>query len=97
MGYDMLTPETTWYHLLGVQTLHLLHHRLAKRHISFAEVTSSAVLCVPPSVALPAWLLMAAHLMLVGVQGIGSVWIDRLAPDWSREPMRTERTDGRRE
>jgi hypothetical protein len=44
-----LTPQTTYFALLLVQTAHLLHHRLAKRHISFAEVASSAILCVPLS------------------------------------------------
>lgn len=44
----MLTPQTTYIVLLIVQALHLLHHRVAKRHISFAEVISGAVLCVPP-------------------------------------------------
>lgn len=78
----MLTPEITYYALLIVQTLHLLHHRLAKRHISFAEVASSAVLCVPPSVALPSFLFMGAHLSLIAIQFVGSVWIKRLSPKW---------------
>lgn len=78
----MLTPELTYYALLIVQTLHLLHHRLAKRHISFAEVASSAALCVPPSTALPAFLLMGTHLSLIVIQFIGSVWIKRLSPKW---------------
>ena len=33
-----MTPSFTFAVLLVVQALHLLHHRLAKRHISFAEV-----------------------------------------------------------
>lgn len=78
----MLTPELTYAVLLIVQTLHLLHHRLAKRHISFAEVASSAVLCVPPTVALSGLLLMGAHLTLITIQLIGSVWIRRLSPAW---------------
>ena len=58
----MLTPELTFTALLIVQALHLLHHRLVKRHISFAEVVSAAVLCIPPSIALvPGVLLMAVH------------------------------------
>ena len=44
----MLAPTTTYILLLIVQAFHLLHHRLVKRHISFAEVVSAAVLCVPP-------------------------------------------------
>lgn len=52
----MLTPQNTYIALLIVQALHILHHRLAKRHISFAEVVSSIVLCVPPWAPLPAWI-----------------------------------------
>lgn len=47
-----VTQQTTYIALLIVQTAHLLHHRLAKRHISFAEVASSAILCVPLTLAL---------------------------------------------
>lgn len=78
-----MTPQTTYFVLLVVQALHLLHHRLVKRHISFAEVASAVVLCVPPWSPLPAWLLMTAHLSLSTVQIIGSVWIKRLSPQWS--------------
>jgi hypothetical protein len=39
----MLTPTTTYIALLVVQTFHLSHHRVAKRHISFAEVLSADV------------------------------------------------------
>lgn len=39
----MLTPQTTYIALLIVQALHLLYHRLVKRHISFAEVISALV------------------------------------------------------
>lgn len=38
-----MRPQITYFVQLGVQALHLLHHRLAKRHISFAEVASAAV------------------------------------------------------
>lgn len=78
----MLTPEITYSALLIVQALHLLHHRIAKRHISFAEVFSASVLCIPPSAPIPALLLMAVHLLLIAVQVIGSVWIRRLSPTW---------------
>ena len=44
----MLNPQTTYVALLVVQALHLLHHGLVRRHISFAEVVSAGVLCVPP-------------------------------------------------
>lgn len=80
----MLTPQATYLALLAVQALHLLHHRLAKRHISFAEVVSALVLCIPPWALLPAWLLMGAHLSLIAVQIVGSLWIKKLSPNWSR-------------
>ena len=66
---------TTYIALFVVQAVHLFHHRLAKRHISFAEVISAVVLCVPPWAPLPALLLMAAHLSLIVVQVVGSLWI----------------------
>jgi uncharacterized membrane protein len=79
----MLTPEITYIALLVVQALHLLHHRVAKRHISFAEVISAVVLCVPPwTTSIPAWLLIGAHIVLILVQIIGSLWIKRLSPNW---------------
>jgi hypothetical protein len=80
----MLTPQATYVALLAVQALHLLHHRLAKRHISFAEVASAVVLCVPPWSPLPAWLFMGAHLALIAVQVVGSLWIKKLSPNWPR-------------
>lgn len=76
----MLTPETTYWILLVAQALHLLHHRLARRHISFVEVTAGAFLCIPISIGVPAFLLMATHLTLAAVQIIGSIWIDKLSP-----------------
>jgi hypothetical protein len=83
MTADSLTT-ITFTVLLVTQTLHLLHHRLAKRHISFAEVTSSGLLCVPLTAGLPPLLLAGAHLSLAGVQVVGSLWIHRLSPDWKR-------------
>ena len=80
----MLTPQNTYLALLVVQALHLLHHRLAKRHISYAEAVSAIVLCVPPSAPLPAWLFMGLHLTLITVQVVGSLWINKLSPDWSK-------------
>ena len=81
----MFTPNHTYIALLVVQSLHLLHHRLAKRHISFAEVISAAVLCVPPFVVLlPAWLFIGAHLSLIAIQLVGSFWIKKLSPEWTR-------------
>ena len=78
----MIDPQTSYTILLITQALHLLHHRLAKRHISFAEVISSAILCVPLSAAIPASLLMTAHLGMAAVQVVGSLWIRKLSPDW---------------
>lgn len=81
----MLTPVYTYFALLIVQALHLLHHRLTKRHISYAEVISASVLCVPPWTSLPAWLLMSVHLILIAMQIVGSIWIKRLSPDWQSQ------------
>ena len=83
---DLLRPEATYALLLAAQALHLLHHRLAKRHISFAEAAAAAVLLVPPSAPVPPALLMAAHLALVGVQAVGSLRLRRLSPDWTGSP-----------
>lgn len=80
----MLTPAHTYVALLVVQAFHLLHHRLVKRHISFTEVVSAAVLCVPPFlVTLPAPLFVSVHLFLIAVQIVGSIWIRKLSPDWN--------------
>jgi hypothetical protein len=81
----MITPEITYIVLLVVQAIHLLHHRVAKRHISFAEVASATVLCVPPSAPLPSWLLMTSHLAFAAVQIVGSLWIRRLSPSWEAD------------
>ena len=78
-----LTPQITFVALLIAQALHLLHHRLAKRHISFAEVIGGAILCVPLTLAIPATLYMAAHLTMIAVQLVGSLWIRRLSPVWT--------------
>lgn len=81
----MLTPELSYFVLLVVQAAHLLHHRLARRHISFAEVTSGALLLVPLS-ALPAAVLITAHLTMSAIQVVGSIFIKRLSPDWNAGP-----------
>ncbi|HKO63456.1 MAG TPA: hypothetical protein VJV03_19990 [Pyrinomonadaceae bacterium] len=78
----MLKPQTTYIALLVVQAFHLLHHRLTKRHISFAEVISALVLCVPPWAPVPALLLMGTHVSLIVVQVVGSLWIKKLSPEW---------------
>lgn len=77
-----MNPQNTYLALLVVQALHLLHHRLVKRHISFAEVISAIVLCIPPWAPLPALLLMTAHLILIVIQVAGSLWIKKLSPEW---------------
>ena len=80
----MITPAHTYIALLVVQACHLLHHRLAKRHISFAEVVSATVLCLPPFlVALPSALFVTVHLTLIAVQVVGSLWIRKLSPEWA--------------
>lgn len=79
----MLTPAFTYVALLIVQSAHLLHHRLTKRHISFVEVATAAVLCFPPFlVPLPAVAFVSIHLILIAVQVVGSIGIRRLSPDW---------------
>lgn len=83
----MLTPRNTYIALLVVQALHLLHHRLTKRHISYAEVVSAFVLCVPWWIPLPGLLLMGSHVILIVVQVIGSIWIKKLSPDWKRSEL----------
>jgi hypothetical protein len=78
-----LNPAETYVALLVVQAFHLLHHRIAKRHISYAEVVSAVVLCFPPFlVQLPGVLFMTVHLLLIAVQVVGSLWIRKLSPDW---------------
>jgi hypothetical protein len=79
-----LTPQATYIALLLVQTAHLLHHRLAKRHISFAEVASSAILCVPLTLGIPSAVYITVHLAMIAVQIVGSVWIRRLSPTWAQ-------------
>lgn len=80
----MTTPEITYVALLVVQAFHLLHHRLAKRHISFTEVLSAAALCVPPSAGLPAPILVSVHVALISVQVMGSLFIQRVSPNWKK-------------
>jgi hypothetical protein len=78
-----MNPNYSYIALLVVQTFHLLHHRLAKRHISFTEVVSAGVLCFPPFlVHLPGALFVTVHLFLIAVQVVGSLWIRKLSPDW---------------
>ncbi len=80
----MLTPQTTYIALLVVQALHLLRHRLTKRHISFAEVVSAIVLCVPPWSPVPAWLLMGRTPRLDRCAGCRKCLDKKLSPNWSR-------------
>lgn len=80
-----LTPDLTRGILTAALALHLLHHRLAKRHISFVEVASATLLLLPAGGPVPGWLLMGAHLGFTAIQGVGSWRIDRLSPDWSAD------------
>lgn len=76
-----VTPEVTWMALLAVQTLHLLHHLLAKRHISIVEVAAGATLLIPiPAGAVAGLLLMILHIGLILIQLVGSLGIRRLSP-----------------
>ncbi len=89
---DLALTSLSWILLAVVQTGHLLHHRLARRHISLAEVTSSALLMVPPGASLvPELVLATAHGTMAAIQVVGSIWIDRLSPDWSRMDQTTTR------
>ncbi len=77
----LLTPDTTWLALLAVQTLHLLHHVVTKRHISVVEVLTSAALLIPvPVGAVAGLLLMILHVGLILVQFVGSIGIRWLSP-----------------
>lgn len=61
--------------------LHLFHDQAVKRHISFAEAISAAVLCAPP---FPVELRASVSRQHIGrVQIVGSVWIKKLSPSWS--------------
>lgn len=79
-----LMPDLTRIMLTVALALHLLHHRPAKRHISFVEVVSAMLLLAPTAGPHPAWLLMAAHLAATAILAVGSLRIDRLSPDWPR-------------
>ena len=81
-----LTPELTRAVLAASLALHLLHHRVAKRHISLVEVVSASLLLVPVTGPAPAWLLMSAHVAFTAMQAIGSLYITRLSQDWPRSP-----------
>ena len=78
----MLTPQLTFTVLLVVQALHLLHHRVAKRHVSWVEGLAALTLCIPLDTPLPGWLLMVAHLAFCAIQIVGSIWIMKLSPSW---------------
>jgi len=83
---QFLNVQNTYMALLIVQALHLLHHRLAKRPISFVEVATGLLLCVTPgSVADLDPLLPFVHLALCAVQVVGSLFIQKLSPNWDRQ------------
>jgi hypothetical protein len=78
----MITPVTSFTVLLVVQALHLLHHRFARRHISFVEGLAAGVLCVPLTLPIPGWCYVVTHLGFAAVQVIGSTSIKRFSPNW---------------
>lgn len=80
---NWLDPQYTYFLLLVVQAVHLLHHRLAKRHISFVEGVTGVVLCIPPTLTSIGALLAIGHLILAAIQIVGSIWIKRLSPEWN--------------
>ena len=50
---------------------------------SIIPAGTSTFSCVPPWALLTAFLLMGAHLILIVVQVVGSLWIKKLSPNWS--------------
>jgi hypothetical protein len=87
-GLEVLAPFYTYQALLVIQAVHLIHHRLAKRHISFVEGFAAVVLCFPPFLAAErewlGWAMISVHITLILIQVAGSLFIKRLSPDWSR-------------
>lgn len=80
---EIFSPQNTYIALLVVQALHLIHHRLVKRHISFVECITGLVLIYQPAFGwAPGVLVSAVHFVLIGIQIVGSIWIKRLSPDW---------------
>jgi hypothetical protein len=80
---ELMNTHNSYLILLVVQALHLIHHRLTKRHISFVECVAALVLIYQPSwEMLPSMLVVTAHYALVTIQVIGSIFIRRLSPSW---------------
>lgn len=91
----LLDAQNTYLILLVTQAAHLFHHRIVKRHISFAEVVSGAVLCIQPhSFPEIASHLPFVHLALVGVQVVGSLFIQKLSPNWDTKRISTANKEG---
>jgi hypothetical protein len=83
MMEELMNPHNSYIILLVVQALHLIHHRLSKRHISFVECAAALVLIYQPSWEMvPSMLVVTAHYALVIIQVIGSLFIRRLSPNW---------------
>lgn len=81
---EIFSPQNTYIALLTVQAMHLFHHRLAKRHISFVECITALVLIYQPNLGwAPDELVSGVHCILIGIQIVGSIWIKRLSPSWS--------------
>lgn len=78
MGVD---PQFTYFALLVIQAFHLLHHRFAKRHISYIEGMTALILIYPPTNRLlPPIVVSGTHLIFGLIQIVGSVWIKKLSP-----------------
>ena len=75
-----LTSHAANLALLVVQTAHLLH-RLAKRHISFADVPSSAILCFALALGLPGMALQHRASRMIAVQLVGKRLDPQAIPD----------------
>ena len=82
----LLDAQNTYFMLLITQAAHLFHHRIMKKHISFVEVIASVILCIPPQ-AFPgiSTYLALVHIGLVCVQIVGSIFIQKLSPDWRKD------------
>jgi len=76
----MVDPNLTQIVLGVALALHLAHHRLAHRHISFVEVFAAGLLTLPTTqFPLP---IAVAHLGTVAVLAMGSLSIRKLSPAW---------------
>ncbi len=75
-----LVVDSTYMTLMVVQAFHLLHHRIVRCQVSYVEGITGLVLCIKPTWINFPEVLIAAHLILVIIQIIGSIFIKKLAP-----------------